>query len=121
MFTTLDPMRPVPPITTIFIILFFVSDASSFMMKGSSPRYGCLSNCQWLRLRFQNLHLPVAAFPTLIALNIAFCYGNGFPFLSLLFAVLQFSLDSRIRNQPEERNEHIQCGGDPWTYKSEWD
>src|SRR6476620_4068422 len=40
--------------------------------------------------------------------------------LVLLFAVLQFPLDPRVRNQPEERNEHIQCGGDPWTHKREW-
>src|SRR5262245_5585971 len=55
------------------------------------------------------------------ALNIALYYGNGFPFLSLLFAVLQFPLDSRIRNQPEERGKHIQSGGNQWTHKREWD
>src|SRR6187200_2884039 len=37
MFTTFDPMRPLPPMTTIFI-LFFVSDASSFIMIASSSR-----------------------------------------------------------------------------------
>src|SRR5215468_9753864 len=100
MFTTFDPMRPLPPMTTIFI-LFFVSDASSFIMTTSSSRDGCLSTRHWLRLRFQNRCLPVAAFPTLTALNIALCHGNGFPFLALLFAVLQFPLDPRIRNQPE--------------------
>src|ERR1700751_3528501 len=37
MVTTFDPMRPLPPMTTIFI-LFFVSDASSFIMIASSLR-----------------------------------------------------------------------------------
>jgi hypothetical protein len=36
MFTTFDPMRPVPPITTIFIFLFLVSDALSFITNTSS-------------------------------------------------------------------------------------
>src|SRR6185503_6515481 len=42
MFTTFDPMRPLPPMTTIFI-LFFVSDASSFIMTAASSHYGCLA------------------------------------------------------------------------------
>jgi hypothetical protein len=39
----------------------------------------------------------------------------------LFFAIFQLSLDPRVRNQPEERDEHVQSGGNPWTHKSEWD
>src|SRR5262249_5815036 len=43
MFTTFDPMRPLPPMTTIFIILFSVSDVLSFIMTTASLHYRCLA------------------------------------------------------------------------------
>src|SRR5215469_14928959 len=41
--------------------------------------------------------------------------------LLLLSALLELPLDPRIRNQPEERGEHVQSGGDPWTDKRKYD
>jgi hypothetical protein len=41
--------------------------------------------------------------------------------IRLLFAVLQLPLDPRVRDQPEERDEDVQSGGNPWTNKREWD
>ena len=41
--------------------------------------------------------------------------------IDLLFSVLQLPLDPRVRNQPEERGEHVQSGGNPWTNKRQRD
>jgi len=41
--------------------------------------------------------------------------------LDLFFAVLQLPLNSRVRDQPEERGEHVQSGSNPRTNKREWD
>src|SRR5207237_8602489 len=46
-------------------------------------------------------------------------HGNSISAFLLLFALLNLSLDSGIRNQPEQRGEHVQPTGDPWTDKLE--
>src|SRR5437667_4375715 len=54
------------------------------------------------------------------SMRVALYHGQAIP-SCLLFALFNLPLDAGIRNQPEERDEHIQSTGDPRAHKREWD